>query len=211
MISCLFPHLFPSFLSRVIYASLVAQDSILPLEHASMTINHTHIYLYTHTHTHTHFAFSSQVPLTALRGSSTAAAAAVVPSSKGKGGGPPGAVGFTSMSGGVNKTMSPRPSSATQTSPQPVTSATVHVMGGFNGHGMPRIFGTARLLVQSILGQELARAEQQLWSSWNVNRFLSGDAAASVAVSAAPSSGASSSSPPPVRRLPGPKPWAAKL
>jgi hypothetical protein len=79
----------------------------------------------------------------------------------------------------------------------------LHVIGGFNGHGMPRIFGTARLLVQSILGQELARAEQELLTAWNVNRYLPGGAVAVV--------GGNSSRAQPVRRLPGSKPWAAKL
>lgn len=41
---------------------------------------------------------------------------------------------------------------------------------GFNGHGMPRCFGVARLLVKRVLGEEMTEAEREVLDNWNVQR-----------------------------------------
>jgi glycine/D-amino acid oxidase-like deaminating enzyme len=63
----------------------------------------------------------------------------------------------------------------------------VSVVGGFNGHGMPRAFGAARMVVERFVlpdirsagqpalqkDERLLRLEDEKMRLWNVERFLS--------------------------------------
>lgn len=49
----------------------------------------------------------------------------------------------------------------------------ISVLGGFNGHGMPRAFGAARMLVERVVLPELGSKAQSSSSSDNVDQTVS--------------------------------------